>query len=299
MDKAIKIVAEFISKDFLDENNTNFLEEKISKLEEKIKLLIYIEILKTCYGKEYKQMRNYIYDIFLNKLDDIDNIIKLINSLYEDDKKNFLEKLLKKCEFTKEEFYSISENKKMKLLCSLNETGRLNILGYNNKYIEKLMNLLDDIRDELENGSIYRKLLETFLNLKKEESEKEIILNKNEIKVEKKNDEIKDGIIIKNQEKVKNNTSKEEIIKQKLGLIKIVLCDYNPMEKYEEFKNKINKINKKLDKLNSIKDSLEIFHKSQYKDVIREISNINNIESLREFRTEEMIKKIDKLFIKL
>ena len=89
MDKAVKIVSEFISKIFLNENDTSFLEEKINKLEEKIKLLIYNELIKTYNGKEYEKMNNCIYDIFLNKLDDIDNIIKLIDILSEDDKKFF------------------------------------------------------------------------------------------------------------------------------------------------------------------------------------------------------------------
>jgi hypothetical protein len=66
-------------------------------------------------------MKQYIYDLFLTKLDDIDNIIKLIDSLSEGDKKEFLKELMKKCEFSKDEFYSNSENKKIKLLCYLNE----------------------------------------------------------------------------------------------------------------------------------------------------------------------------------
>ena len=106
MDKAVKIVSEFVSKIFLDEKDTSFLEDKISKLEEKIKSLIYNELIKTYNGKEYEKMKNYIYDIFLNKQEDIDNIIKLIDNLSKDDNKIFLYKLMKKCEFTKEEFYS-------------------------------------------------------------------------------------------------------------------------------------------------------------------------------------------------
>jgi hypothetical protein len=132
LDKAVKIVSEFINKIFLDENDTSFLEEKISKLEEKIKLLIYNELIKTYNGKEYEKMKNCIYDIFLNKLDDIDNIIKLIDSLSYEDQKDFLVELMKKCEFTKEEFYSNSKNEKIYLLCYLNEKGKLKI-NYNVK----------------------------------------------------------------------------------------------------------------------------------------------------------------------
>ena len=36
LNKAIKILSKFISKIFLDEKNCNFLEEKISKLDNKI-----------------------------------------------------------------------------------------------------------------------------------------------------------------------------------------------------------------------------------------------------------------------
>ncbi len=72
--------------------------------------------MKTDNGKDFEKMKEYIYNIFLNKLDDIDNIIKLIDSLSIEDKKKFLEELMKKCEFTKEEFYLNYENKKNKII---------------------------------------------------------------------------------------------------------------------------------------------------------------------------------------
>jgi len=307
LDKAVKIVSEFVSKIFLDENDTSFLEDKISKLEEKIKSLIYNELIKTYNGKEYEKMKNYIYDIFLNKLEDIDNIIKLIDNLSKDDNKIFLYKLMKKCEFTKEEFYSNNENKKIKLLCCLNKAERLNILGQDNKYASKLEITLDEIRNELENCSISKKLLETFLNIKKEKSEKkdevkiekEIIQKKDEIKTEKnENDGKKDEINNKIEKNIKNDISKEEIIIQKLGLIKMVLKEYDPMKRYGELKKNINDINEKFDKLNFIKDSLVIFHKNKYIKVIQDISNIiNDIETkpINEFKTEAMNNYIDDL----
>jgi len=95
----------------LEEINNDFLDEKIDKLNDKIKSLIYNELMKTYNDKKYEKMKQYIYDIFLNKLKDIDNIIKLIDSLSKEDKKDFLVELMKKCEFTKDEFYSNSENK--------------------------------------------------------------------------------------------------------------------------------------------------------------------------------------------
>lgn len=104
-------------------------------------------------------MKKYIYELFLNKLEDIDNIIKLINRLSIEDKKKFLKKIIGKCKFTKEEFYSNVENKKIKLLCDLYENG---ILKNNEDYLGKLENTLLDISKEL-NGIITKKNLEIFL----------------------------------------------------------------------------------------------------------------------------------------
>ena len=132
LNSAIKILSELISRIFLEEDNNSFLEEKIGKLDDKIKSLIYNELMKTYNDKKYEKMKKYIYEIFLNKLDDIDNIIKLIDSLSYEDQKDFLVELMKKCEFTKEEFYSNSKNEKIYLLCYLNEKGKLKI-NYNVK----------------------------------------------------------------------------------------------------------------------------------------------------------------------
>jgi vacuolar-type H+-ATPase subunit C/Vma6 len=41
-------------------------------------------------------MKEYIYEKFLNKLDDRENIIILLNSLTTNDKNKFLEELMKK-----------------------------------------------------------------------------------------------------------------------------------------------------------------------------------------------------------
>ena len=65
--KAIKILSEFISKIFLEEKNNDFLEEKISKLDDKIKPLIYNELMKTYNDQKYDKMKQYIYDLFLTK----------------------------------------------------------------------------------------------------------------------------------------------------------------------------------------------------------------------------------------
>ena len=51
-----------------------------------------------------------------------ENIIKLVKNLKGEDKKYFIyEKLLEKCQFTKEDFFSNHENYKIQTLCLLNE----------------------------------------------------------------------------------------------------------------------------------------------------------------------------------
>ena len=54
-------------KDYYD-----LLKEKYELI--KINLLIYNKLLINYNNKKYEKMKQYIYDIFLNKLDDIDNI---------------------------------------------------------------------------------------------------------------------------------------------------------------------------------------------------------------------------------
>jgi hypothetical protein len=71
---------------------------------------------------------------------------------------------MKKCEFEKDEFYSNSENKKLKLLCYLNDEGKLDI-----KYNEKIEIILDDIRNDLEseNGLITKKKIGRIFKFKR------------------------------------------------------------------------------------------------------------------------------------
>ena len=81
MNKAIKIIAEFVSKLFLYEKNNSFINDNINKLDDKIKLLIYIELITEYNGEEYQKLKNYIYDIYLNNLETKkgrDDVIKLV-----------------------------------------------------------------------------------------------------------------------------------------------------------------------------------------------------------------------------
>ena len=272
LNKAVKILSEFISRIFLEEGNNSFLDEKIGKLDDKIKLLIYNKLLITYNDKKYEKMKQYIYDIFLNKLDDIDNITKLIDSLSNEAKKEFLDELMKKCEFTKEEFYSNSKNKKINLLCYLNEKGKLE-----NNYNNKIVDVLDDIRNDLE-GSILKRKLEEFLNLKK--NEKKFMRTK--------------------EKEIRNADDEEEkkVIIQKLGLIKLVLYDYEPIKKYGDLKKIILDIYERIRDLIFIKNSLIIFHRNIYRREIQMITNIiENIETkpINEFETQKMKEDIENL----
>ena len=278
--KAVEIISDFISRIFLYEENTNFLEEKISKLDDKIKSLIYNELMKRYNDKKFEKMKEYIFDIFLSKIEDIDNIIKLIDSLSNEDKNKFLDKLLKKCDFDKEEYYSNLENKKIKLICYLNEAGKLDINNIGN-----LQNTLDEIKNDLEKGLISKKKLEEFLYRKKKDI-------KNVVGIKEENKEKKE----KEEKEEKNEQQKN--VQQKLGLIKLVINDYDPIKSYGELKKTILDINKKITDLDSIKNSLIIFHRNTYNREIRDLTNIiNEIETkpIKDFRSQSMKVSIDNL----
>ena len=232
LNDAVKILAKFADILYIHEKNCDFIETKIDKLDKKISFLIYNELMRNCKGDEYKSMKELIYQKFLNKLDNIDSIIDLIDSLDKKDKKFFLEELIKKCQFTKEEFYSNNNNSKISLLCELNEREKLKVA--NERVVcGNLERIIEQIRKDLD-GNIEIKKLEVFLDNKK-----------------------------------------EEIIK-KLGLIKIILEEFNPEKKYIELKKQNKQIKIDINELNSIRNSLLIFHRNKYQNEIRNISNILN-----------------------
>jgi hypothetical protein len=170
LDDAIKTLCKFIVKVFFYENDTGFrfLETKINKLE-KISSLIYNELIKEYNEKEFEKikeynekefekMKEYLYKRFLNKLDDKENIILLINSLNINDKNKFLNELMKTCQFTTEDFYSTNENKNLKLLCYLNENKI-----FNNYNFVELEDKLVKIQNDLQQLNINKNTLEEFL----------------------------------------------------------------------------------------------------------------------------------------
>ena len=217
LDKAIKIIAEFIGKVFLFDKNIGFLEEEIRQLDEKIKSLIYIELIITCKDNKYDKMKNYIYGIYLEKIhtkEGRENIIKLVKNLNGEDRKFFIyEKLLERCQFTKEKFFSNEENDVIQTLCLLNKSLEkesqekedqkndnknkknveiLNILEIPEKWkknAETLLTTLDSIFKDLSKGIISKKDLEKFLNIKKEKNKQiDAAIKKENKNNEKKNE---------------------------------------------------------------------------------------------------------------
>ena len=236
------------------------------------------------YDIELKQVANYLNEIIeetfdqniiplYNKLDifiealNINNENEKLAKLYEDtielleneEKNNFIKKLLDKYIFTKEEFYSNDDNKKIKLLCDLNEGGKLKDSDIDSC---QLVQILDNIRYDIDNGMISKKSLEKFLG---------------------------------EDDKMSN---KMDLTIKKLGLMKLIIDNYDPIKKYHELKKIICDINKTIDTLMYIKNSLIIYHKNQYLDEIKKIIIIvNEIETkpIREFKNQEMKESIERL----
>ena len=312
LNKGIKIIAEFISKIFLFENKNRFLDEEISLLENNIKSLIYLELISTYNEEKYKNQKNHIYEIYLEKCstkEGRDNIIELIRKLKYDDIKYFIyEKLLQKYVFTQEEFFSNQENYKIQTLCLLNKELfkesqkeneknkkreiKLDILYQalqGNIYAENLVKTLDNIVSDLERGNITKKDLQRFLNIKNE-------------KVWEEGDE-------KEQEKDKNESKQinceidhDQYVKDKLQLITLIIEKYDPIAKYAEYKKNIEYINEQEKKLKFIKDSLMIYHRNIYIGQINEITNIlYEIENspIYKFKFDQTRESIKNLLIYL
>lgn len=64
LNKTVKITSEFISRIFLKKGDNSFLDENICKLDDKIKFLLYKELMKIYNGKKiWKNEIKYILDI--------------------------------------------------------------------------------------------------------------------------------------------------------------------------------------------------------------------------------------------
>ena len=223
----------------------------------------------------------------LDTKDGRENIIKLVQKLNDDDKINFIyEKFLEKCEFTKEEFFSNHKNDKIQALCLLQKemniisSGKDKVKGdmkskeifttskimemkdkNKNKFAERLYNILNQISDDLERENITKKNLEIFLNM---------------------------------------SEASDPYVKDKLELITLITPKYNKDLRYDDYKAIIVEINKKLGELKFIKDSLMIFHRNNFGEDIKSISNtLKEIDSnpVRLYKTDKIQERINKLLI--
>ena len=122
---------------------------------------------------ENNKGKGYIYQKFLNELENINDIIKLPDDLENEDKKEFFRELMENCQFTKEEFYSNNKNEKIELLCELNDKGRLKIDEEN--FIGNIEQTLRQIFKDLE-GDITIKNLEEFLGNEEKQAIKRLKL---------------------------------------------------------------------------------------------------------------------------
>ena len=78
LNKAIDILCKFICLIFEGENITNFLDEQITKLDDKLQKLIYFELLRRYKEEKYEKIKTYIFELYLKKLKEPDKIIELI-----------------------------------------------------------------------------------------------------------------------------------------------------------------------------------------------------------------------------
>jgi len=164
-----------------------------------------------------------------------ENVIKLIQKLKDDDKNIFIyEKLLKECQFTKEDFFSNYENYKIQTLCLLNEELKNESKkedekkeeGKDKKKGEKsnILNILEQAQNGNECAETLVKILDKIIK------------------------DLDKGAIVK-KDNENNNTNKDEednYVKEKLELLTLILKNYDPTTKYADYMASIKKINEKL-----------------------------------------------------
>ena len=246
--RPVEIIAKFEKLIFEQENNKDFLENNINKL--KICPLIYNQLMIICKDDKYNVMKEFIYKQFLNNIKNIDSIIALIDSLEKKDKENFLEELMKKCKFTREEFYSTEENNKINLLCTL----------YEKKKIEKISGdietTLQDIINDIDKEEIDKKTLEEFF------------------------------------------TNSEEVVKRRLGLIKLKFDNFGPENAHYKLKKILENIKNDIKILSHNKKSLSIFQRERYQDEIKKmidfIKKLENIK-IKEYNDDKFTEPIESL----
>ena len=289
----------------------DFIKNEVKRLPKKIIPLVHIEIIKIYIEKlervrkikdgeikenvlededekeeivDFKELKNYIFEEFVKKLennDNIENILKLIDCIegkqkekndkeYNDqtgeknEKKNergiilneFLKKLIEKNLFNKDEFFSSKPNIKISLLYALYEKGKIE--KNDEEYYDNIIKLLQDIRVDID-GKIKKKKLEEFLKVD------------------------------------------ETLINKRLCLIKIILEGFDPNKKYNELKNNFKKINDDIKFLEKITDNIIVYFKETYQELLKKLIEVikNNdnkeIKNFKEGRIKGLLEECEKL----
>ena len=251
LNEPVEIIANFEKLIFDKEKNIDFLKDNIDKL--KINFRIYNKLMLICKDDVYKDMKEFIFFKFLNNIEKIDSIIDLINSLEKaetKDKEIFLKQLMKKCKFSKDEFYSTKDNNRINLLCELYEKKKLK------KVSGDIETILGQITNDIDKQEIEKKKLDEFF----------------------RND--------------------EEIVKKRLGLIKLYMGIFEPENSYTKLEKTLNDIKEDITVLSRIKKSLSIFQKETFHDkIIKMTEFINKLENIRikEYNDDKFIDPIKKL----
>ena len=92
LSQKVKTIVKFVCLFFCNNKNNkvDFLQQKIDKLDEKISLLIYNELMRICQGEEYIQMKEFIYKKYLNNSDSIKEITSLIDNIFFESGLNYI-----------------------------------------------------------------------------------------------------------------------------------------------------------------------------------------------------------------
>ena len=340
LDKALKVAAYLavINYSYEEKNKKfDFIKNNIKKLPKKVIPLIFIEIIKICISDEkrkneldeenkdndesdkgeeeeeenknnntnviksdegedkekdkkikeeidFKEMKEYIFGEFAKKVenaDDIKNIMNLINCL--------------EGKFLKEQ----KENEKKN--SEKIEANIENQEGIINEFIKKLMKENLFTKEEFFSGNQNFKialLYQLFKEEKIKKNEEEYYEN-----IRKRLLEIRKDIEgnIKKKKLEEFLKSPENIIKERLSFIKLLLEGFDPNQEFERLKTKNDNINKDMKDLKFVKDNIIKYYKDTYKDLIKRIMNIMNdnqnkkIEQYQGGRIRELIEECNKL----
>ena len=269
LNQIIKVIAIFANYLFIQEKNINFLEQKVDKLNKKIKPLVYNELMKRCQTEIYRPMKEYIFKKYLSNIDNIDNIFILIESLSKDNKIKFLKEIMKRCLFTREEFYSNYKNTKILLLIKLYEKGKLDLsIEDIDADLEHMLSIIQNDMD----GDIEKITLETFLNngedivIKRLQLIKIILkeYNPKEVYIEKKNQIAKINNDIKELNFIKNSLS--------------IFHRYTYLEKIREITNVIKELKERSIKNYKRTDIQDIIQNSkvEYKPICEQVDYVKD-----------------------